>query len=117
MQSQRKSLQKYRTGEVEYRQKDMQTKSEKQTTFFELAIQQRGAVNQVLETIAREVDFSSAEQQVATTYAAGGRPAYRVAVLLRVMIFAASLRFKRPAGRTANQGSFELPEVRPTGSG
>jgi len=64
----------------------MESKRENQTTFFELAVQQRGAVNRVLETITREVDFSEAEQQVATTYAVGGRPAYRVAVLLRVMI-------------------------------
>ena len=27
------------------------------TTFFELAMQQRGAANKVLEVIAREVDF------------------------------------------------------------
>ncbi len=64
----------------------MQTEREKQTTFFELAMQQRGAANKVLEVIAREVDFSEAEQQVANTYATGGRPAYRPAVLLRVMI-------------------------------
>lgn len=64
----------------------MQSERENQTTFFDLAIQQRGAANKVLETIAREVDFSQAEQQVATTYATGGRPAHRVAVLLRVMI-------------------------------
>jgi IS5 family transposase len=64
----------------------MQTERENQTTFFDLAIQQRGAANQVLEIIAREVDFSEAEQRVVNTYAAGGRPAYRPAVLLRVMI-------------------------------
>ena len=64
----------------------MQSERENQTTFFDLAVQQRGAVNKVLETIAREVDFSQAEQQVTTTYATGGRPAHRVAVLLRVMI-------------------------------
>jgi IS5 family transposase len=67
------------------RQKSMQTERENQTTFFDLAMQ-RGGANKVLETIAREVDFSVAEQQVATTYATGGRPAYRPAVLLRVMI-------------------------------
>ena len=64
----------------------MQTKRENQITFFDMAIQQRGAANKVLEVIAREVDFSQAEQQVATTYATGGRPACRVAVLLRAMI-------------------------------
>jgi IS5 family transposase len=39
-----------------------------------------------LETIAREVDFSPAEERVAATYSHGGRPACRVGVLLRVMI-------------------------------
>ena len=66
--------------------KDMQRERDKQPTFFDLAVQQRGGANHVLETIAREVDFSGAEQRVATTYGAGGRPACRVAVLLRVMI-------------------------------
>jgi IS5 family transposase len=49
-------------------------------------MQQRGGANKVLETIAREVDFAAAEQQVAATYGTGGRPAYRVGVLLRIMI-------------------------------
>ena len=40
----------------------------------------------MLETIAREVDLSEAEQRVAATYSQGGRPACRVGVLLRVMI-------------------------------
>jgi IS5 family transposase len=64
----------------------MQTSRENQTTFFDLAVQQRGATNRVLETIAREVDFSPAEARVAITYSQGGRPAARVGVLLRVMI-------------------------------
>lgn len=64
----------------------MQPKREKQPTFFDLAIQQRGGSNRILETIACEVDFSQAEAQVAATYGQGGRPAYRVGVLLRVMI-------------------------------
>jgi transposase, IS5 family len=64
----------------------MQNQRDNQPTFFDLAVQQRGAANLVLETIAREVDFSQAEQSVAATYAAGGRPACRVGVLLRVMI-------------------------------
>jgi len=64
----------------------MQTPRDNQSTFFDLAVQQRGGTNHVLETIAREVDFSQAEAQVATTYSAGGRPACRVGVLLRVMI-------------------------------
>ena len=64
----------------------MQTKRGNQPTFFDLAVQQRGVANKVLETITREVDFTQAEQQVAATYSSGGRPAYRVGVLLRIMI-------------------------------
>ena len=64
----------------------MQTKRDNQPTFFDLAVQQRGATNKVLETIAREVDFSPAEERVAATYSQLGRPACRVGVLLRVMI-------------------------------
>ena len=64
----------------------MQTKRDNQPTFFDLAVEQRGAVNRVLETITREVDFSQAEREVAATYGTGGRPACRVGVLLRVMI-------------------------------
>jgi IS5 family transposase len=67
-------------------QKAMQPKRENQPTFFDLAVQQRGGANRVLETIAREVDFTSAEERVAATYSQGGRPACRVGVLLRVMI-------------------------------
>jgi IS5 family transposase len=64
----------------------MQPKRANQPSFFDLAMQQRGAANRVLETIAREVDFSEAEARVAATYSHGGRPACRVGVLLRVMI-------------------------------
>ena len=64
----------------------MQLQRDKQPTFFDLATQQRGGANRVLETISREVDFSEAEQRVAATYGQGGRPACRVGVLLRVMI-------------------------------
>jgi IS5 family transposase len=64
----------------------MQPKRENQPTFFDLAVQQRSASNHVLETIAHEVDFTAAEERVAATYSAGGRPACRVGVLLRVMI-------------------------------
>jgi len=64
----------------------MQTPRDTQPTFFDLAVQQRGATNRVLETIAREVDFSGAEARVRATYSHGGRPACRVGVLLRVMI-------------------------------
>jgi hypothetical protein len=48
----------------------MQSKRNDQPTFFDLAVQQRGAANKVLETIAREVDFSAAEESVASTYMA-----------------------------------------------
>jgi transposase, IS5 family len=71
---------------VQMNQKAMQPQREHQPTFFDLAVQQRGSVNRVLETIAREVDFTAAEAQVAATYREGGRPAARVGVLLRVMI-------------------------------
>jgi len=64
----------------------MQPKRENQPTFFDLAVQQRGSANRVLETIARAVDFTTAEARVAATYSQGGRPACRVGVLLRVMI-------------------------------
>src|SRR3984885_3972324 len=64
----------------------MQPKRNDQPTFFDLAVQQRGTANKVLETITREVDFSTAEARVASTYGSGGRPACRVGVLLRVMI-------------------------------
>ena len=64
----------------------MSIKRANQPTFFDLAVQQRGGANRVLETIAREVDFTSAEERVAATYGKGGRPACRVGVLLRVMI-------------------------------
>ena len=64
----------------------MQSKRSDQPTFFDLAVQQRGVSNPVLDTIAREVDFTEAEARVAATYSHGGRPAARVGVLLRVMI-------------------------------
>jgi transposase, IS5 family len=64
----------------------MQPERENQPTFFDIAVAQRGGANRVLETIAREVDFTVAEQRVAATYGKGGRPACRVGVLLRVMI-------------------------------
>jgi len=64
----------------------MQRKRENQSTFFDMAVQQRGCSNHVLETITREVDFSLAEKRLAATYGKGGRPACRVGVLLRIMI-------------------------------
>ena len=64
----------------------MQPKRTNQPTFFDMAVQQRGSANRVLDTITREVDFSEAEERVASTYSHGGRPACRVGVLLRVMI-------------------------------
>jgi hypothetical protein len=42
----------------------MQPKRENQPTFFDLAVQQRGSANRVLETITREVDFTAAEERV-----------------------------------------------------
>ena len=45
----------------------MQPKRDNQPNFFDLAMQQRGAVNKVLETITREVDLSEAERRVAST--------------------------------------------------
>lgn len=64
----------------------MQPKHNSQSTFFDLAIEQRGAANHVLETINKVVDFTEAQQRVAATYSPGGRPACRVGVLLRIMI-------------------------------
>jgi IS5 family transposase len=64
----------------------MQIKRQNQSTFFDMAVAQRGASNHVLETINRVVSFSEAEEQIAATYGHGGRPACRVGVLLRVMI-------------------------------
>jgi IS5 family transposase len=64
----------------------MQPKRNTQSTFFDMAIEQRGATNRVLETITQAVNFTEAEQRVAATYGPGGRPACRVGVLLRVMI-------------------------------
>src|SRR6267378_6055214 len=64
----------------------MQLKPTNQPSFFDLAIEQRGAVNRVLETISKVVDLTEAEERVAATYSQGGRPACRVGVLLRVMI-------------------------------
>lgn len=64
----------------------MQRPQDQQPTFFDLALQQRGAVNRVLEIIACEVNFAPAEERIASTYSQGGRPACRVGVLLRIMI-------------------------------
>jgi IS5 family transposase len=64
----------------------MQLKRNNQPSFFDLAIEQRGAANRVLETISKVVDFTEAEERLAATYGPGGRPACRVGVLLRVMI-------------------------------
>jgi len=67
-------------------QRAMQTKRQNQITFFDMAVERRGATNNILETITKVVDFSEAEQLVASTYAQGGRPGCRVGVLLRIMI-------------------------------
>ncbi len=45
----------------------MQPKRENQPPFFDLAVQQRGSANRVLEIIGREVNFTSAEERVAAT--------------------------------------------------
>jgi IS5 family transposase len=76
----------FERARVQTNQKAMQPKRANQPTFFDLALQQRGSANRVLETITREVDFTAAEARVAATYSEGGRPACRVGVLLRVMI-------------------------------
>jgi IS5 family transposase len=67
-------------------QRAMQPTRNHQPTFFDMAMQQRGAANKVLETITQQVDFTEAERRVAATYGTGGRPACRVGVLLRIMI-------------------------------
>ena len=87
----------------------MQSARDNQTTFYELAMQQRGGVNHVLETISREVDFREAEARVAATYAAGGRPGYRVGVLLRVMILQHLYGLSDPQAQTqlADRFSFQ----------
>src|ERR1017187_2899699 len=92
----------------------MQPKRENQPTFFDLAMQQRGSANRVLETITREVDFTAAEERVAATYSEGGRPACRVGVLLRVMILQRLYGLSDPPGRGTTEGPPELPEIRAT---
>jgi len=64
----------------------MQPNRDEQTSFFDLAMQQRASSNRVLETITREVDFGPAEERIAATYRQGGRPACRVGLLLRITI-------------------------------
>src|SRR6267142_296403 len=64
----------------------MQPKQSNQSSFYDLAVEKRGASNPVLETITLVVDLTEAERRVAATYSQGGRPACRVGVLLRVMI-------------------------------
>jgi len=44
----------------------MQPKRANQPTFFDLAVQQRGSASRVLETIAREGDFTAAEERGTT---------------------------------------------------
>jgi hypothetical protein len=58
----------------------MQPKRDNQGTFFELAVQQRGASNPCWKPLPE------AEQRISARYATGGRPACRVGVLLRSMI-------------------------------
>ena len=92
----------------------MQPKRANQPTFFDLAVQQRGNANRILETITREVDFSPAEERVAGTYRHGGRPACRVGVLLRVMILQHLYGLSDPQAEEQIQRPVELSEVRAT---
>ena len=55
--------------------------------------------------------FSEAEQQVANTYATGGRPAYRPAVLLRVMILQHLYGLSDPGAELQIKRPVELPEI------
>src|SRR6476660_6538406 len=64
----------------------MQPKRQNQSTFFDMAIAQRGASNHILETLTEVVNFTESEQRVAATYSEGGRTACRDGGLLRVMI-------------------------------
>jgi IS5 family transposase len=64
----------------------MQTKRTNQPSFFDLAIERRACSNRLLETIAREVDFTQVEDRIAASYSPSGRPGCRVGILLRVMI-------------------------------
>jgi IS5 family transposase len=64
----------------------MQPAPNTQPTFADLAIQQRGCSNRLLEVIAEQIDFSEAERQIMATHKEAGRPAYPVRVLLRVML-------------------------------
>jgi IS5 family transposase len=64
----------------------MQPKQSNQASFYDLAVEKRGAANPVLETITLVADLTEAERRVAATYSQGGRPACRVGVLLRIMI-------------------------------
>ena len=67
----------------------MQLKRNNQPTFFDLAIEQRGAANRVLETISKVVDFTEAEQRLAGCDL--GKPQVEV-VALRVVGFLHSAR-------------------------
>jgi len=51
---------------VQTHQKACKPKRENQTDLFDLAVQQRGAPTEFLETIPREVDFTAAEERVAS---------------------------------------------------
>jgi IS5 family transposase len=64
----------------------MQKEAVDQTTFFDMAVAGRMSSNRVLETINRLVNFTEAESALEASYSAIGRPAYRVPVMLRIMI-------------------------------
>lgn len=91
----------------------MQAPRDKPPTFFDLAVQQRGCANPVLDIIAREVDFTEAEGRVAAIYSHGRRPAVRVGVLLRVMILQDLYGLSDPQAEVAAQEPPELSKIRP----
>jgi hypothetical protein len=89
----------------------MQPKRGNQSSFFEMAVAQRGAANHVLETINRVVNFTEAEEQIAATYGQGGRPACRVGVLLRVMILQHLYGLSDPRAEEQFEGPAEFSKV------
>ncbi|MDR3564362.1 MAG: IS5 family transposase [Negativicutes bacterium] len=64
----------------------MQRETGDQTTFFDMAVANRGGGNRVLDRINELVDFSEAEAILEASYSQLGRPGHRVPVMLRIMI-------------------------------
>jgi IS5 family transposase len=64
----------------------MQRSIDGQSTFFDMAVGQRGGGNRLLETITKIVNFEEAERALGETYSLRGRPGHRVSVMLRIMI-------------------------------